>query len=93
MTAGPDLRKSMSRLPASIPLIRSSFTNTGPSVLNHTVNKTALHPGGVQPHIPHTELEEELHETAHIDYDRVSIVRLLLPLEMAMRNCNTNIAA
>lgn len=23
----------------------------------------------------HTELEEELHETAHIDYDRVAIVR------------------
>lgn len=22
----------------------------------------------------HTELEEELHETAHIDYDRVAIV-------------------
>lgn len=29
-----------------------------------------------RPHIPHTELEEELHETAHIDYDRVSIVRV-----------------
>ena len=43
-------------------------------MLNHTVNKTALHPGGVQPHIPHTELENELHETAHIDYDRVSII-------------------
>lgn len=60
-----------------------------------SVNRTALHPGGVQyvaflPHCPyllvanclllrpskgHTELEEELHETAHIDYDRVSIVR------------------
>ncbi|KEY67680.1 hypothetical protein S7711_03933 [Stachybotrys chartarum IBT 7711] len=38
------------------------------------VNKTALHPGGVQPHREHTELEEELHETAHIDYDRVSII-------------------
>jgi phosphoenolpyruvate carboxykinase (ATP) len=39
-----------------------------------TVNKTSLHPGGVQPHREHTELEEELHETAHIDYDRVSII-------------------
>jgi hypothetical protein len=27
-----------------------------------------------RPHIPHTDLEEELHETNHIDYDRVSIV-------------------
>ena len=26
----------------------------------------------------HTELEEELHEKAHIDYDRVAIVRRLL---------------
>lgn len=25
----------------------------------------------------HTELEEELHETAHIDYDRVAIVSTL----------------
>jgi phosphoenolpyruvate carboxykinase (ATP) len=25
--------------------------------------------------VSHTELEEELHETAHIDYDRVAIVR------------------
>jgi hypothetical protein len=40
-----------------------------------SVNRTALHPGGVQPGKGHTELEEELHETAHIDYDRVSIVR------------------
>lgn len=45
-------------------------------MISHTVNKTALHPGGVAPHTPHTELEEELHETAHIDYDRVSIVCL-----------------
>jgi phosphoenolpyruvate carboxykinase (ATP) len=41
----------------------------------NTVNKTALHPGGVQPVKEHTELEEELHENAHIDYDRVAIVR------------------
>ena len=70
-----------------------------------SVNRTALHPGGVQyvsptflsfslspcppcrrlvilvkvtnssrPGNRHTELEEELHEHAHIDYDRVAIV-------------------
>lgn len=27
-----------------------------------------------RPQVEHTELEEELHETAHIDYDRVAIV-------------------
>ncbi|KAK8922056.1 Phosphoenolpyruvate carboxykinase (ATP) [Metarhizium anisopliae] len=45
-----------------------------PTVISSNVNKTALHPGGVQPHHNHTELEEELHETAHIDYDRVAII-------------------
>jgi hypothetical protein len=40
----------------------------------NSVNKTGLHPGGVAPHIEHTELEEELHEKAHIDYDTVAIV-------------------
>ena len=60
-------------------------------MVSNSVNKTALHPGGVQYDCPshsedynlimdrpareHTELEEELHETAHIDYDRVAIVR------------------
>ncbi len=59
-------------------------------MVSNSVNKTALHPGGVQyvyptqqkepiltmdrPSREHTELEEELHETAHIDYDRVAIV-------------------
>ncbi|EGP87708.1 unnamed protein product [Zymoseptoria tritici ST99CH_1A5] len=38
------------------------------------VNKTALHPGGVAPRAEHTELEEELHDRAHIDYDRVAII-------------------
>lgn len=33
----------------------------------------------------HTELEEELHETAHIDYERVAIVRKPL-----MRPCRVN---
>jgi phosphoenolpyruvate carboxykinase (ATP) len=32
-----------------------------------------LHPH--RPVVEHTELEEELHETAHIDYERVAIVR------------------
>lgn len=36
------------------------------------VNITKLHPKGVEPH-PCTELEEELHEVAHIDYNRVHI--------------------
>lgn len=74
---------------------------------NSSVNKTNLHPGGVQyvqgplvsdplisvrkfgysfsnlhrPQREHTDLEEELHELAHIDYDRVSIVsELLIPV-------------
>jgi hypothetical protein len=38
------------------------------------VNKTNLYPGGIVPQREHTEIEEELHETAHIDYDRVAIV-------------------
>ncbi|KAF2858663.1 phosphoenolpyruvate carboxykinase [ATP] [Piedraia hortae CBS 480.64] len=38
------------------------------------VNKTALHPSGVAPQVEHTEIEEELHERAHIDYDRVAII-------------------
>ena len=37
------------------------------------VNQTALHPQGVETHYSHTELEEELYETAHIDYDKVTI--------------------
>lgn len=39
----------------------------------------ALHPGGVLPIQEHTDLENELHEKAHIDYDRVAIVRRLEP--------------
>uniref|UniRef100_A0A060TBI2 Phosphoenolpyruvate carboxykinase (ATP) n=1 Tax=Blastobotrys adeninivorans TaxID=409370 RepID=A0A060TBI2_BLAAD len=35
------------------------------------VNITKLHPKGVEP--THTELEEELYETAHINYDKVHI--------------------
>ncbi|KAL8699778.1 MAG: hypothetical protein Q9224_001268 [Gallowayella concinna] len=43
-------------------------------ISNNSVNKTNLHPGGVEPQREHTEIEEELHEVAHIDYDRVSII-------------------
>lgn len=38
-----------------------------------SVNQTRIHPSGVQSNHSHTELEEELHETAHIDYDHVEI--------------------
>jgi phosphoenolpyruvate carboxykinase (ATP) len=33
---------------------------------------------GFSPHQEHTELEQELHDKAHIDYDRVAIVRNIL---------------
>ncbi|VUC34316.1 unnamed protein product [Clonostachys rosea] len=62
----------------SFPNPKQQSLKAGPDLrkmLTHnSVNKTALHPGGVQPHVSHTELEEELHETAHIDYDRVAII-------------------
>ena len=45
-----------------------------------TMTFAALHPGGVVPQLEHTELENELHEKAHIDYDRVAIVRYLQTL-------------
>ncbi|KHJ30679.1 putative phosphoenolpyruvate carboxykinase [Erysiphe necator] len=43
-------------------------------VTSSSVNRTALHPSGVFPVKEHTELEEQLHDTAHIDYDRVAII-------------------
>jgi len=43
-------------------------------VSSRAVNKTTLHPKGVAPVTEHTEIEEELHERANIDYDRVQIV-------------------
>ncbi|KAI1364123.1 phosphoenolpyruvate carboxykinase [Xylaria arbuscula] len=54
-------------------LSRSLLKDT---MISNKVNKTALHPGGVEPaqEREHTELEEELHEKAHIDYDRVAII-------------------
>jgi phosphoenolpyruvate carboxykinase (ATP) len=57
------------------------FTNrpsaAAANMLVNTVNKTGLHPGGIIPQNDHTELEEELHEKAHIDYTRVAIVSSL----------------
>jgi phosphoenolpyruvate carboxykinase (ATP) len=81
---------------------RSNFHSTSLSPLlantmvSLAVNKTNLHPGGLQyvtslaraiwfqmrittneptrPAKEHTEIEEELHDKAHIDYDRVAIV-------------------
>ncbi|CRK29519.1 hypothetical protein BN1708_004979, partial [Verticillium longisporum] len=67
-----------SAITSSGALTAYSGKKTGRSPLDKlvysNVNKTPLHPGGVAPHQEHTELEEELHETAHIDYDRVAIV-------------------
>merc|ERR1712217_764355 len=52
----------------------TSLTSGPVKMVANSVNKTALHPGGVAPQNEHTEIEEELHERAHIDYDRVSII-------------------
>ncbi|KAL8925265.1 MAG: hypothetical protein Q9208_003555 [Pyrenodesmia sp. 3 TL-2023] len=49
-------------------------SSLGQMISQSSVNKTSLHPGGVEPQREHTEIEEELHELAHIDYDRVSII-------------------
>jgi phosphoenolpyruvate carboxykinase (ATP) len=54
----------------------TSLTSSVITMVANAVNKTGLHPAGVQPQREHTEIEEELHERAHIDYDRVSIVSL-----------------
>jgi len=43
-------------------------------MVSQSVNKTALHPKGVEPQAEHTEIETELHDKAHIDYDRVAII-------------------
>ncbi|WPG98945.1 Phosphoenolpyruvate carboxykinase [Acrodontium crateriforme] len=51
----------------------SSLTSPLKMVANN-VNKTGLHPHGVAPQVEHTEIEEELHDKAHIDYDRVAII-------------------
>jgi phosphoenolpyruvate carboxykinase (ATP) len=43
-------------------------------MVSQSVNKTNLHPSGVVPNKGHTEIEESLHDKAHIDYDRVAII-------------------
>ncbi|KAM0723830.1 hypothetical protein Q7P37_000820 [Cladosporium fusiforme] len=57
---------------------RSNFHSTSlqyvSTMVSQSVNKTALHPKGVEPQVEHTEIEEELHDKAHIDYDRVAII-------------------
>ncbi|KAL1589616.1 Phosphoenolpyruvate carboxykinase (ATP) [Cladosporium halotolerans] len=52
----------------------STSLRTVSTMVSQSVNKTALHPKGVEPQQEHTEIEEELHEKAHIDYDRVAII-------------------
>ncbi|KAI4103881.1 MAG: hypothetical protein LQ345_007309 [Seirophora villosa] len=49
-------------------------SSLGIMISQSSVNKTSLHPGGVEPQREHTDIEEELHDIAHIDYDRVSII-------------------
>ncbi|KAK4100468.1 hypothetical protein N658DRAFT_95983 [Parathielavia hyrcaniae] len=56
------------------------------NMISNSVNKTGLHPSGITPHPEHTELEEELHEKAHIDYDRVAIVSPLRCLVVSTLN-------
>lgn len=43
-----------------------------------------------RPQREHTEIEEELHEVAHIDYDRVSIVSVPLNWSHFFRSCITD---
>lgn len=52
----------------------SSNQQPSPKMAPPAVNKTPLHPAGVQPNRGRTALEEELAETAHIDYTHVSII-------------------
>ncbi|KAL9086854.1 MAG: hypothetical protein Q9159_003942 [Coniocarpon cinnabarinum] len=53
----------------------SSLRSSAPTMVSgSSVNRTSLYPSGVQPQAEHTELEEELHEKSHIDYDRVAII-------------------
>jgi phosphoenolpyruvate carboxykinase (ATP) len=55
-------------------LLTNRPSSAAVNMLVNTVNKTGLHPGGIIPQSDHTELEEELHEKAHIDYTRVAII-------------------
>jgi phosphoenolpyruvate carboxykinase (ATP) len=53
-----------------LPTLIESHFNTD-KVINPSLTYTSTRPGK-----SHTELEEELHEHAHIDYERVAIVSL-----------------
>ncbi|KAF5670604.1 phosphoenolpyruvate carboxykinase [Fusarium heterosporum] len=64
---------STSSLKGPSSYIQASGTDSF-KMLPNNVNKTSLHPTGVTPHLEHTELEQELHDKAHIDYDRVAII-------------------
>ncbi|KJR86345.1 uncharacterized protein SPSK_02692 [Sporothrix schenckii 1099-18] len=56
-------------------ILSRNHPNIQEKMVTTTVNKTNLHPSGVAPHPePHTEIEEQLHEQAHIDYNRVAII-------------------
>jgi hypothetical protein len=59
--------------PDSSSLVSQGITGKAMSSAD-SKNVTALNPGGLQAQPEHTEIENELHEKAHIDYDRVSII-------------------
>lgn len=54
-------------------------------VFNESDGKEA--DGYRRPVVEHTELENELHEKAHIDYDRVAIVCTLCYFTIVMKHC------
>lgn len=67
-TPGPESSQARTEV------LKRNLRSYKPTMVSNSVNKTALHPGGVEPSREHTELEEILHEHANIDYDRVAIV-------------------
>ncbi|KAH6894323.1 phosphoenolpyruvate carboxykinase-domain-containing protein [Thelonectria olida] len=73
----PVIRTASPYINPSVKSPRSQIQAHGPDLrkmISNAVNKTALHPAGVAPHVEHTEIEQELHDKAHIDYDRVAII-------------------
>ncbi|KAI5295963.1 Protein kinase C-like 1 [Ascosphaera acerosa] len=72
----PNLQITPERSTCNLNYYRSSSLNRAPvaNMPPPAVNKTPLHPHGVQPNRGRTALEEELAETAHIDYTHVSII-------------------
>nr|POE75477.1 phosphoenolpyruvate carboxykinase (atp) [Quercus suber] len=52
----------------------TSLTSNIVTMVEENVNKTGLHPQGIKPQVEHTEIETELHDRAHIDWDRVAII-------------------